>query len=244
MSDIRLALIGMGKMGRAVAELAPRAGFAVVARLDEKETSTGIQPPDLANAQVAIEFTTPAAAPRHIRAVVAAGCPIVVGTTGWQAEAPSIEAFVRDKGGALLAASNFSIGVNIFAQIVARAAELMAKAPGFEAQIVETHHSAKKDAPSGTAIMMEREAAARLGHPVNVSSIRVGSVPGTHELIFDAHYEQIRLEHVARDRRVFAEGALVAARWLVTTGRSGVFSMRDVLADSGDGSRDTGERSP
>jgi 4-hydroxy-tetrahydrodipicolinate reductase len=156
-----------------------------------------------------------------------------VGTTGWQAEAASVEAWVREHGGALLAASNFSIGVNVFARIVERAAELMSAAPGFETHIVETHHSAKKDAPSGTAIMLERAAAAGLGRDVGISSIRVGSVPGTHEIIFDAHYEQIRLEHVARDRRVFAEGALVAARWLVEAARPGVFSMHDVLESGG-----------
>jgi 4-hydroxy-tetrahydrodipicolinate reductase len=230
MSDIRLALIGMGKMGRILAELAPSSGFTLVSRLDERETAGGISREALNNAQVAIEFSVPAAAPRNIRDVVAAGCPIVVGTTGWQSEAAAVEAWVRDHKGALLAASNFSIGVNIFDQIVARAAELMASAPGFETHLVETHHSAKKDAPSGTAIMLQRSAEAGLGHAVGVSSVRVGSVPGTHEVIFDAHFEQIRLEHVARDRRVFAEGALVAARWLASVPRTGVFTMRDVLS--------------
>jgi 4-hydroxy-tetrahydrodipicolinate reductase len=229
MSDTRLALIGMGKMGRTLAELAPQAGFEVVARLDEGDTANGITRDALHGAHVAIEFTTPAAAPRNIRDVVAAGCPIVVGTTGWQAEAAAVEAWVREHNGALLAASNFSIGVNIFAQIVARASELMSAAPGFEAHMVETHHSAKKDAPSGTAIMLERAAAAGLGHDVGISSIRVGSVPGTHELIFDAHYEQIRLEHVARDRRVFAEGALFAAHWLLAQARAGIFTMQDAI---------------
>lgn len=231
MSDIRLALIGLGKMGRTLAELAPASGFAVVSRLDERETTGGISREALNGAQVAIEFTAPAAAPRNIRDVVAAGCPIIVGTTGWQAEAPAIEAWVREHKGALLAASNFSIGVNVFEQIVARAATLMARAPGFETHLVETHHSAKKDAPSGTAIMLQRAVEAGLGHSVGVSSIRVGSVPGTHEVIFDTHYEQIRLEHMARDRRVFAEGALVAARWLASAPRSGVFTMRDVLSE-------------
>jgi len=234
-SDIRLALIGMGKMGRALAELGPQSGFSIVARLDERETAGGIKPEALNGAQVAIEFTTPQSAPRNIKDVVAAGCPIVVGTTGWQADAPDVERRVRDKQGAMLVASNFSVGVNIFEQIAAHAARLMANAPGFEAHLVETHHSAKKDAPSGTAIMLQRAVEPALGHPVAVSSVRVGSVPGTHEIIFDGHYEQIRLEHVARDRRVFAEGALLAARWLVARKRSGVFTMRDVLSPaSGD----------
>jgi 4-hydroxy-tetrahydrodipicolinate reductase len=117
--------------------------------------------------------------------------------------------------------------VNIFEQIVAHAAGLLANAPGFEAQIVETHHSAKKDAPSGTANTLGKAASAAWGKEIPITSVRTGSVPGTHEFIFDAPFEQIHLEHVARDRRVFAEGALVAAKWLV--GKQGIFTMKDVL---------------
>lgn len=120
--------------------------------------------------------------------------------------------------------------MNIFEQIVANAARLLASAPGFEAHIIETHHSAKKDAPSGTAATLGRTASKEYGREIPITSIRVGAVPGTHELIFDASFEQIRLEHIARDRRVFAEGALVAAGWII--GKRGVFSMRDVLTSS------------
>jgi 4-hydroxy-tetrahydrodipicolinate reductase len=117
--------------------------------------------------------------------------------------------------------------VNVFAQIVERAAALLAHAPGFDAHVVETHHSAKKDAPSGTAATLAKTASTQWGRDIPITSVRTGSVPGTHEIIFDAPFEQIRLEHIARDRRVFAEGALVAAAWLI--GRHGVYSMRDVL---------------
>jgi 4-hydroxy-tetrahydrodipicolinate reductase len=224
----RLAIVGMGKMGRAIATLAPERGWDVVARLDADETRGGITPETLHGAEVAVEFTTPSAAPANVRALIAAACPTVVGTTGWYGELPAISAEIATRGGALLTASNFSLGVNIFEQVVRLAAQLLGRVPGFEAHLVETHHSAKKDAPSGTAAMLARAASTAWGAEIPITSVRTGSVPGTHELIFDAPFEQIHLEHIARDRRVFAEGALVAAEWLI--GRRGVFTMRDVLA--------------
>ena len=225
----RLAIIGMGKMGRIIDELAPARGWEVVARLDEAETKDGISREDLGGADVAVEFTTPAAAPRNIREVVECGCPIVVGTTGWQAELAAVSARVTERGGSMLAASNFSLGVNVFEQIVETAARLLGRTASFDAQIIETHHAAKKDAPSGTAAALGRTASAAWGRgrDIPITSVRTGSVPGTHEFLFDAPFEQIRLEHMARDRRVFAEGALVAAEWLI--GRRGVFTMKDVL---------------
>ena len=224
----KLALVGMGKMGKAIAELAPSRGWEVVARLDADEMARGITADDLNGADVAVEFTVPHATPSNIRALVAAGVPVVVGTTGWYEHLPAISDEVRAKGGALLAAANFSLGVNIFEQIAETAARLLGTAPGFSAQIVETHHAAKIDAPSGTAATLRQSASAAWGRgEIPIASIRTGSVPGTHEFIFDAPFETIHLEHIARDRRVFAEGALVAAGWLI--GRRGVFTMRDVL---------------
>jgi 4-hydroxy-tetrahydrodipicolinate reductase len=224
----RLAIIGMGKMGQAIAELAPARGWDVVARLDEPEMKGRVERSTLGNADVALEFTVPAAAPANIRAVVATGCPIVVGTTGWSEHVDEIRRDVNAQNGALLTAANFSLGVNIFAEIAETAARLLRRAPGFDAHLVETHHSAKKDAPSGTARTLADAASAAWGKPIPVSSVRTGSFPGTHELLFDAPFETIHLEHIARDRRVFAEGALVAAEWLI--GRRGVFTMRDVLS--------------
>jgi 4-hydroxy-tetrahydrodipicolinate reductase len=223
----RLAIVGMGKMGNAVAELAPARGWEVVARLDQREMAGGVTRATLGDAEVAVEFTVPGAAPANIRAIVNAGCPVVVGTTGWYEHFDAIKRDVESANGALLAATNFALGVNVFERVVERAAELLAHAPGFDAHIVETHHAAKKDAPSGTAGTLAKAAARAWGRDIPITSIRTGSVPGTHELIFDAPFEQIRLVHTARDRRVFAEGALVAAGWLI--GRRGVYSMRDVL---------------
>jgi len=224
----RLAIVGMGKMGNAIAELAPSRGWDVVARLDEAEMAGTVTRATLGNADVAVEFTVPSAAPSNIRAIVAAGCPVVAGTTGWYDQLDAIRRDVNSQNGALLTAANFSIGVNIFERVAELAARLLGHAGGFEAHITETHHSAKKDAPSGTARTLANTASAAWGKEIPITSLRVGSFPGTHELVFDAPFETIHLEHIARDRRVFAEGALAAAAWLI--GRRGVFTMRDVLA--------------
>ena len=231
MSEVALALIGMGKMGRALAALAPERGFRVVAELDPARNDyVGISRDSLRDAQVAIEFTTPDAAPANARACAVAQCPIVVGTTGWYDQLPAVAAEVARAGGALLTAPNFSVGVAVFERVVAEAAHLFAQLRGFDAHLVETHHAAKRDAPSGTAGALAKTLSAGLRRPVPVTSIRTGHVPGTHEVVFDAPFEQVRLVHEARDRRVFAEGALVAARWLV--GRRGVYTMADVLSTS------------
>lgn len=224
----RLAIIGMGKMGKAIAELAPSRGWAVVAPLDEAEMKAGVDRAKLGNADVAVEFTVPSAAPSNIRAVVATGCPIVVGTTGWYDHLDAIRRDVSSQNGALLTATNFSLGVNIFTEIAETAARLLHRTPGFDAHLVETHHAAKKDSPSGTARTLADAASAAWGAAIPITSVRTGSFPGTHELLFDAPFETIHLEHIARDRRVFAEGALVAAAWLI--GRRGIFTMRDVLS--------------
>ncbi|MDB4907156.1 MAG: Dihydrodipicolinate reductase [Gemmatimonadetes bacterium] len=221
----RLAIVGMGKMGEAIRTLAVSKGFQVVAQVD---TGWDFSRDILNGAEVAVEFTVPSAAAENVKALVGAGCAVVCGTTGWYDARPAVEQYVKEQGGALLVASNFSVGVNLLEQLVEQAGRLFANAPGFDAHIVETHHTAKKDAPSGTAITLERAVARGIGHSVPISSVRVGSVPGIHELVFDAPFETVRITHDARDRKVFAEGALVAARWLV--GRKGIFTMRDVIA--------------
>lgn len=226
---LRLAVIGDGKMGRAVASLAEEHGFEAVALLGEAQVMPGgITTALLAGADVAVEFTVPEHAAANVRGCVAAGCPVVSGTTGWDDERAAVEAEVREWHGALLWAPNFAPGVHLFVRLVEEAARAVARAHGgFDAQIVETHHAGKRDAPSGTARLLVERAARGLGHEPPVTSVRTGSVPGTHEVVFDAPFEQIRLEHVTRDRRVFASGALTAARWLA--GKRGVFTMDHVL---------------
>ena len=224
----RLAIVGMGKMGHAIEQLAAERGCEVVATLDVAETKAGITTKALNGAQVAVEFTGPESAAANVRGLIAAGIPTVVGTTGWYDALPEIAADVKKRNGALLTATNFSLGVNAFEAILAQAAAILAATGGFDAHMIELHHSAKKDAPSGTAHTLEKAASAAWGKPIPITSVRTGSIPGTHEVVFDAPFETIRIAHVARDRRVFAEGAIVAAKWLV--GKKGVFTMKDLLS--------------
>lgn len=228
----RLALVGYGKMGHAIEQLAAERGFEVVSRIDPKGgDARSVGKEALKHADVAVEFSTPESAPGNIRAVIECGCPVVVGTTGWYARRAELERLARERKGALLVAPNFSIGVAAFGAIVHAAARALKSAPGFDAHIIETHHAAKKDAPSGTAASLKDIVAAVWRKDIPIASIRVGAVPGTHEFVFDGPFEQIRLEHIARDRRVFADGALAAASWLI--GKEGVFTMADVLDASG-----------
>lgn len=230
-----IALVGLGRMGRAIETLASDRGCEVVARLGPDEMDS-LSTAALNGARVAIEFTRPEAALTNARTLLALGCPVVVGTTGWTKQLAELEEAVRVNGTAALWAPNFSIGVQLFLDIAEEAARRLREVSGFDAHVVETHHTAKKDAPSGTAIAIADRLAAGLGHPVPISSVRVGSVPGTHEIILDAPFEQIRLVHEARDRRVFADGALTAARWLAQRHRQqqapALYSMRDVLRTS------------
>ena len=229
MSARKIAVIGDGKMGKTIAQMAKDRGWTVTAVLGEQENpdGAGITRESLRGAQVAVEFTEPASAARNIRACVKADCPVVVGTTGWYDSLDSITGEVQRGNGAMLWSANFSIGIQIFLDLARRAGSLVADIEGWDAHIIETHHSAKKDAPSGTAIVIEREARAGFGREIPISSIRTGSVPGTHELLLDSESEQLSITHTVRDRAVFAAGALAAADWLV--GKRGVFTMRDFL---------------
>lgn len=229
MSDRSVAIIGDGKMGQAIRQLAVENGWKVTAVLGERESASGsgITAATLGNADVAVEFTQPDAAVANITASLRAGVPIVVGTTGWYDALPEVTRIAKETGTGLLWSPNFSLGVNVMIELARYAGTLMRSLEGFDAHIVETHHTRKKDAPSGTAIAIGKAASDTLDRPIPTTSVRTGSVPGTHELIFDGAFEQLSLTHVARERRVFAEGALQAAGWLI--GKKGVFTMRDVL---------------
>lgn len=228
-APLRIALLGMGRMGQELRALAHERGIAVVAALDEADVRP--RPDDalaaLAAADVVLDFTVPEAVLDNVSLCLAAGRPVVVGTTGWYHHLDEVAARVRAAGGGLLWAANFSVGVAVMTALASRAGRLLRDAQGFDAHLVETHHAAKKDAPSGTGIVLAKAAAEGLGRDVPTTSIRTGHVPGAHELIFDGPYEQLVLRHDARNRRVFADGALLAAAWM--KGRSGVHTMRDVL---------------
>jgi 4-hydroxy-tetrahydrodipicolinate reductase len=225
----QIAVVGAGKMGRAVAQLAAERGWTVTAIVGREANAagTGITRARLGDAEIVVEFTEPSCAEANVRAALDAGYAVVTGTTGWDEGLARLRERVAHEGGALLHAPNFSVGVNLLLAILRQAGRVMAGARDFEAHLVETHHAAKKDAPSGTALAMRRALREGLGADVPVTSVRTGHVPGTHELTFDGPFEQITLAHLARDRRVFADGALTAAEWL--RGRQGVFTMADVL---------------
>jgi 4-hydroxy-tetrahydrodipicolinate reductase len=224
-----IAIIGDGKMGQAIRQLATEKGWSVAAVIGERESAHGggITAGSLGKADVAVEFTQPDAAVANVIASLRAGVPVVVGTTGWYDSLPEVTRVAKETGTGLLWSPNFSLGVNVMIELARYAGTLMRPLEGFDAHIVETHHSRKKDAPSGTAIAIGKAASDALDRPIPTTSVRTGSVPGTHELIFDGAFEQLTLTHLARDRRVFAEGALQAASWLI--GKKGVFTMRDVL---------------
>jgi 4-hydroxy-tetrahydrodipicolinate reductase len=226
----RLAIFGQGKMGRLVAELARDARFEVVAQRGAKSAGEPVTRDALGGADVAIDFSLPSAAPGIIRACAAAGIPVVSGTTGWDAERAGTESVVRSSMGALLWSPNFAIGVHLLAAVLDEAScRFLAEGSGFDVRIVETHHTQKRDAPSGTAKLLASHVEAVAHRQVPIESVRVGAVVGLHEVIFDNPFESVRLVHEARDRRVFAAGALGAARWLV--GRQGVYTLDDLIRD-------------
>lgn len=228
---LRMALIGHGKMGQAVESIAHDRGHAITA-IVSREGSL-LTKDTLGDPHVAIEFTEPGAAVPNAIACVRAGIPVVVGTTGWGSRLHELEREVRAHNGSLLWAPNFSLGIQLLAQLVERLSQLTPERHGFSAQVVETHHAEKKDAPSGTAALLARLYANGRAEDWSppITSIRLGHVPGRHELILDGMHEQIRLIHDTRDRRIFADGAVTAAEWLVRENRRGVFTLRHVLVD-------------
>ena len=218
---MKLLLVGYGKMGRLVGELAAEAGDEIVGRVDEGRD-------EWAPADAAIDFSTAEALLANFQRYVELRLPVVIGTTGWSAHAERLRADAGRAGLGVVASANFSIGVNLFQLMVGEAARLMQAHPQYGAWIHEAHHAAKRDAPSGTALLL-RDTIVGTGFaaPIDVSSTRAGMIPGTHTVGFDGPSDTIELIHTARDRRGFATGALLAARWV--RGRRGWFSMRDVL---------------
>ncbi|MEP6592089.1 MAG: 4-hydroxy-tetrahydrodipicolinate reductase [Acidobacteriota bacterium] len=222
---MRLLLLGYGRMGRIVDELSRDYGMEVVARVDP---ALGGAPDAWPAADVAIDFSIASAVPGNVRRLAAQKTSVVIGTTGWSGSEAEVRRAAEEGGIGVVAAANFALGVNLFLALAERAAELMAPNGEFGAWIHEAHHAAKRDAPSGTALTLEAAVRGRgFARPIDVSSTRAGSIPGTHTLGFDAASETITLTHTARDRTGFARGALQAAKWV--HGRAGWFTMRDVL---------------
>jgi 4-hydroxy-tetrahydrodipicolinate reductase len=230
MANNKLALVGYGKMGRLVEDLALQHGFEVALRL----TSTGnsharaITRETFAGIDVAIEFTTPDAAPDNLKRLAEAGVQTVTGTTGWYERLDAVTEAVQQARTGLVWSPNFSVGVAVFERLVANAAQLLEQQEGYGAWAWEIHHETKKDAPSGTLLGLVKTMR-RYGYsrPIDVSASRAGRHPGTHEVGFDSAADTITLRHVARSREGFALGALKAARWI--SGRQGVHTFEEVI---------------
>lgn len=221
---LKLLIVGYGKMGRLVEQLASEQGIEIVGRVDEGRD-------EWAPADVAIDFTTADAVVRNFAQYLERRIPVVIGTTGWSSHAPRLRAAAEGAGLGVVASANFSIGVNIFQLVVGEAARLMRQQPEYGAWIHELHHAGKRDAPSGTALLL-RDTMAEAGYDraVDMSSNRAGMIPGIHTVGFDGSSDTIELTHAARDRRGFASGALMAARWI--QGRRGWYTMADVIRGS------------
>lgn len=210
---MKLALIGRGKMGRLVEELATGQGLEIV---------------PLEKAEVAVDFTVPHAVVDNVRKAAGLGVNVVVGTTGWSGRLEEVKAIVDKQGIGLIYAANFSIGVNLFFRIIRQAAECVARHPEFDPWIWEMHHTAKKDAPSGTALKLGALLKEVYGdRAVSISSNRAGQVPGTHTVGWDAEADTLTFTHTARSRKGFALGALWAAQWI--RGRKGFYEFSEVL---------------
>jgi 4-hydroxy-tetrahydrodipicolinate reductase len=227
---VKIVLVGHGKMGRMVESLAGEYGCEIAGVMDPLSPAHGGGPDaDRWNgADVAIDFSTPDAVPANVPALAQRGINLVVGTTGWAQHEPAIRKAIADAGVGIVVAPNFSTGVVLFEALAAHASALFAGQNDFGAFLHEAHHAAKKDAPSGTALLL-KGAMERAGfhRSIDLSSTRAGFIPGTHTIGFDGPAETITLTHAARDRTAFARGALTAARWV--QGKRGWFTMHDVL---------------
>jgi 4-hydroxy-tetrahydrodipicolinate reductase len=227
---MRVLLVGHGRMGRIVETLAPEYDAVIAGVVTSRDAERMLADRDFGPVDVAIDFTLADAVARNLPLLARRGVNVVVGPTGWAAHEKQMRETVAEMGIGVLVAANFSLGMNIFQLVVEEAARRFAKHPSFGAWIHERHHEAKKDAPSGTALQL-KAGMERAGYDrrVDVSSLRAGSIPGTHEVGFDGPSDTITLTHTVRDRAVFARGALEAARWLA--GKHGWFTMRDLLAE-------------
>ena len=240
---MNILLLGYGKMGKTIEQIAQERGHQIVARIDA-HNNADLQTIDAAAVDVVIEFSSPESAVANIKTCLERGWPVVCGTTGWLAHRPEIEELCRQKQGAFFYASNYSIGVNLFFRLNKTLAQFMRNYPSYHVSMTEIHHTEKKDAPSGTAITLaeglmenlpnltgwvekEEGAAGTSTDAVAIESLREGTVPGTHIVRFESDVDRIEISHVAHSRQGFALGAVVAAEWL--QGRAGVFGMDDLL---------------
>ncbi|MBK7568935.1 MAG: 4-hydroxy-tetrahydrodipicolinate reductase [Bacteroidetes bacterium] len=237
---MKIVLIGYGKMGKAIEEIVNADKNLDIVLIIDKDNVNELTKENLQKADVAIEFTTPKTAVQNIHTCVDAGIPVVVGTTGWYDNLEAVTEYVLANNGSIVHATNFSIGVNIFFEINKILAEIMREQPQYDVAIEETHHTQKLDAPSGTAITLAERILSKLKtknswvnnktsikEELEIISHRIENVPGTHEVIYSSEADEIKLIHTANSRKGFAEGAILAAKWIKD--KKGIFTMKDVL---------------
>lgn len=237
---MNIALFGYGKMGKEIEAIAVKRGHAITARVDSKNSKESF---DYGDTDVIIEFSRPEFAADNIRFAVDHKIPIIVGTTGWYDELEALEAYRDSKNGAVLHATNFSIGVNAFFAVNTYLAKIMNELEDYSAEVVEIHHTEKLDAPSGTGISLTEQIIEnhnRYGswqndkaeevtdkNVIPIESQRLPKVPGTHEVKYTSEIDTIEIKHTAHNRKGFALGSVMAGEWLV--GKTGMFTMQDVL---------------
>ena len=229
---MKIALLGYGRMGKTIEKLATERGHSIVKTIDQNDDY------NFNDADVAIDFSVPNAAVSNITACLNAGIPVVSGTTGWLENYEKMVTLCKEKEGAFIYASNFSVGVNIFFELNKKLAKMMKNLEDYDVSMTEVHHIHKLDAPSGTAItlaegILEHSAKSdwvlenQEEGKITINAVREGEVPGTHNIQYKSAVDEITIEHKAHNRNGFALGAVIAAEWLQD--KTGIFSMKDVL---------------
>lgn len=236
---MKIALIGYGKMGKTIEKIAQQRGHEIIVKIDI-DNAADLNEANLSKANAAIEFTGPHSAYTNVLKCLQAGTPVVCGSTGWLEKFEEIKKYCASVNGAFLYASNFSVGVNIFFELNKRLAELMSAHHDYHVDITETHHTQKKDAPSGTAITLAEQVIAGIPQKklwvnhisdnieeLEIISERIDPAPGTHKVRYHSDVDDIEIIHTAHNRNGFALGAVLAAEFIHN--KKGIFSMRDVL---------------
>ena len=236
---MKVAIIGYGKMGHEIEQVLLSRGHSVALIIDQ-DNAHDLCAEKLAEVDVAIEFTTPTTAYSNVRTCIECGTPVVSGTTGWHDKLEELQALCREKGSSMIWSSNYSLGVNITFRLNRYLAELMNRFEGYNVAIEEIHHTQKKDAPSGTAISLANDILERVerkqrwlnepteeGDAIAITSLREGTVPGTHTVTYLSEDDKIEIKHTLFSRRALALGAVVAAEFVAT--RKGVFTIDDLF---------------
>ena len=230
---MRIALLGYGKMGKAIEAIALERGHEIVLKKDQDTPFDGLK-----NADVAIDFSVPDSAVANISECLNNGIPVISGTTGWLTNYPKMVQLCEEKNGSFIYGSNFSLGVNVFFELNEYLAKMMANLKQYNVSMEEIHHTQKLDAPSGTAITLAEGVIKNtnyanwtletpISNEIHIDAKRIENVPGTHSIFYDSEVDQIEIKHTAHSREGFALGAVIAAEWLI--GKKGVFTMKNVL---------------